>query len=336
MPEKCVIKVENNDCKIWNIEAVIIDLVDAIHKDLAIEVFLHNEGPCAESLGLYALLDKICNKFNYPKQKISIRTNNLIEYHSEYNIKIVPPVKHISDLQQQLKVSPVDHKQITDSTKHFGNFVGHGNRIRLELGSYLWKHYKDKTLQTYHCVPTDSYHREFVGLEDMWFHNYGIESVERSVKFLQQTPFTFDDISFYPILDKKMYNIQDAYQYFFVDIAYSTFFTGNVFYMDEKLWRPIITKTPFILHGPVNTLSNLQKLGFQTFDRWWDEGYGEDPPDYQVKSIKENIDSLSTKSIAELEQMYEEMKPVLDHNYKLFMNLTEKQFLQVDYVRDSQ
>ena len=90
-------------------------------------------------------------------------------------------------------------------------------------------------------------------------------------------------------------------------------------------------KTPFIVQGPVNFLHNLQRLGFKTFDYWWDEGYSEDPNEWQVKLIKELIDMLATKTKQELKKMYDEMMPVLEHNRQRLMTLTKQDFLQLYY-----
>ena len=84
--------------------------------------------------------------------------------------------------------------------------------------------------------------------------------------------------------------------------------------------------TPFIVQGPQWYLLRLRDLGFQTFDRWWDEGYAEDPADHQPHEIVKVIDSLAEKSMQELNTMYQEMKPILQHNKKRFMELTSKDF----------
>jgi hypothetical protein len=98
--------------------------------------------------------------------------------------------------------------------------------------------------------------------------------------------------------------------------------------MDEKLWRPIITKTPFIVHSSQNFIKNFQKLGFKTFNSWWSEGYSEDPPDYQVGEILKIVDRLAKLDTTQLAIMYDEMKPVLDHNYNLFLELNSSSFFK--------
>jgi hypothetical protein len=159
------------------------------------------------------------------------------------------------------------------------------------------------------------------------FHNYEPDVVDLCYQFLKKTPMSIDTIQSYPILHgDKVYDILTQYQKIFVDIVNLPYFSGNTFYLDEKIWRPILTKTPFIVQGPQNFIKNLKKLGFQTFDRWWNEGYSEDPPDYQVGLIIENIQMISNWDIQKLSTVYNEMKPILDHNYNVFMSLNQHTF----------
>jgi hypothetical protein len=88
-------------------------------------------------------------------------------------------------------------------------------------------------------------------------------------------------------------------------------------------------KTPFIVHGPQNYITNLKRLGFRTFDAWWSEGYGYDTPDYQPIEILKIINDLSKKSTEELAVMYQEMQPVLDHNLATLQSLTPKDFSRI-------
>jgi hypothetical protein len=326
MLNRVKIIVENNDCKIWRKDQVVIELMQAIAADADIIVSLNNEGPCAKSLELYDLLDKICNQTKYDRQRIQIQTCNLIEHHPAYQLLIRPPTKHILDLQKTVTSDPV--KKIT---KHFGNFIGHSSRFRLAIASWLWKNYREKTLQTFHTTVTDELHREFVGLEDLWFHNYDDVHVSNAIDFLKNTPLKYDAVDRGPIMNMKMYGILDAYKNIFVDIVCNTYVTGNTFYMDEKLWRPIITKTPFIVHGSKNFIQNFRLLGFKTFDQWWDEGYSNDPPDVQALAILNIIDQISQYSIADIDQIYKEMQPVLDHNLQMFMKLTSSNFTTPNY-----
>jgi hypothetical protein len=75
-------------------------------------------------------------------------------------------------------------------------------------------------------------------------------------------------------------------------------------------------------------LENLKRLGFETFDHWWPEGYSEDPHNHQPIEILKIIEDLSRKTTDELAQMYQEMQPVLEHNLATLQSLTAKDFEQ--------
>jgi hypothetical protein len=326
------IKIESSDCQIWHIGKVSAEITASLINDGTADIHLNYEGPCARSLGLYDLLDQIVNLTGVPKSQITIYTWNQNESHNEYVVTRSPSDKGI----EKLKKTSVAHlKQIGATTKHFGSFVGHGNRIRLALSAHLHKHHADKTLQSYHTDVTNEYFREFIGLEDLMFYRYEQETIQSALELLVHAPMKIDTINHYPILfhTDKVYDILEFYDMIFVDIVNQTYFTGNTFFLDDKFWRSIVTKTPFIVQGPQYFLHNLKKLGFQTFDRWWDEGYSEDPPDYQAKLIIDNIDMIASWDTKKLSKIYDEMKPTLDHNYDVFMSLNGSDFRKAfEYV----
>lgn len=319
------IVVPNGDSTIWDRDRVVADIVTSMMQRRPFDISLNSEGPCAEALGLYSLLDSLCEKYQFRHELITIHTCNQIEKHNQYLIKKIPPIKGISDLQKN-QSDRLD-KKITSNTKHFLNFVSRGNRMRLVIASELYSSHRIKTLQSYHTDVKNGYFSHHIGLEEVMFHNYETDTVDLCYQFLKETPIKVDNVESYPILHgDKVYNIMSSYQQAFVDITNLAYFSGNTFYIDEKIWRPVLTKTPFIVQGPSNFLANLKKLGFQTFNRWWDEGYSEDPPDCQVKLIIANIQMISQWDTQKLSTVYEEMKPILDHNYEVFMSLNQSSF----------
>ena len=127
-------------------------------------------------------------------------------------------------------------------------------------------------------------------------------------------------------------NISKVYHRFFVEIVAETYFTGETFYPTEKIWRPILLRTPFIVQGSQNYLHNLKKLGFQTFDKWWDEGYSEDPSDYQISEVQKVIDTISKWTISKMQKVYNDMKPIIHNNFECMQNLSDSDFRRVfDY-----
>ena len=318
-----MISVLTNDGKIRNVEQFVLDVVLTMQTDGYVCISLRSEGPCCEHVGIYNLLDKICNQFNFDRQRISIITPNLLEAHPEYQIH---QNFNFWELERSIinseKFTAID-KVFDADFKHFGNFIGHSNKYRLQTSSQLYNRYLDKTVQSYHCTVTDPYHREYIGLEDLMFMN--APDIDIAYNHIKQAPIELDAINSFPILQPANINILKFYPKFFVEIVNLTFFSGTTFYIDEKIYRPMLALTPFMIQGPANLIKNLRRVGFKTFHSWWDEGYSEDPDDCQVGYMLDNVDRISRLSIWELQAMYNDMMPTLEHNRNLLLSLTKTQ-----------
>lgn len=92
----------------------------------------------------------------------------------------------------------------------------------------------------------------------------------------------------------------------------------------EKTFRAINSCQPFILFSNHGLLSKLKELGFKTFDKWWDESYDlEQNDDIRMEMLYNLIEKLNKKTITELTDIYNEMIPILKHNFNLSLNLGE-------------
>ena len=79
----------------------------------------------------------------------------------------------------------------------------------------------------------------------------------------------------------------------------------------------MLLKKPFIMMASQNFLIYLRQMGFRTFSDFWSEDYDGIPTAARYKQILDLIDSLAAKSTDELQDMYQRMQPILDHNYEL-------------------
>jgi hypothetical protein len=68
-------------------------------------------------------------------------------------------------------------------------------------------------------------------------------------------------------------------------------------------------------------LAYLKSYGFKTFDRWIDESYDlEQDDDLRIQKVVAELKKLSALSINQLNDMYAEMKPNIEHNFNHFYN----------------
>ena len=105
----------------------------------------------------------------------------------------------------------------------------------------------------------------------------------------------------------------------FVYVVTETCFWETKCHLTEKIFKPIVSKMPFILVGCAFNLEYLKSYGFKTFDRWFDESYDKiTDPILRLDAISNLLKSICSYSNEELEKMLVEMQEVIDHNYNLF------------------
>jgi hypothetical protein len=332
-----MIHVQTLDRKIWDKDSISAYLQRCAHADVDAVIDFSPEGSSAEALGMYRLLDRFCDLTGYKKSRITIRTGNVVEQHPEYNIERNPEYWYeIAQIQLWL-----DGKTIqtgTTPSKHFANFISRSNWFRLWTATILSSKFGDKTLQTYHYDPLrENYNfNGHIGIDDLF--RRGCDVISEAVEFVQSCPRTIDldylaDLtnssssvfqhtdSYYPIQHPSNLNLLQYYNDIFVDVVVEPNISGSCFLVTEKLWRPIVARRPFIVVSNAEYLMNLRKLGFKTFDAWWNEDYDWAHNGNRIKKIDELLTELAQWSTEELEAKLIDMSETLEHNYETFVNL---------------
>lgn len=327
------------DSKIWNRDDVILKLMLALqHKKEAV-LHLSNvsgdyEGPCAATLGLYTILDHIGKLIPVDKTKITIRTQNQIECHEEYNIEIVPvPSNRNGGLYNRHKSGIFKNfeKTFDEKFKHFGCFIARSNWQRLWIASHLYSKHKDKTLLTFHYKVGDDFHLNHLGYDEL----LALASEHKVSPYqvgalIDNAPLHLENARTaqgYPIVSPEaVAKIVPYHRNFFADIACETFFSGNTFTFTEKTRRNLLVKTPFLIQGPVDWIKNFRNLGFKTFDTWWPEYYNSAnalPKSQELTwstfELLKVVDNLSKLSLEQLQAMYIDMKDTLEYNYNRYI-----------------
>lgn len=143
---------------------------------------------------------------------------------------------------------------------------------------------------------------------------------EHSGVRMERTPnWTVDTVQYYghpisisQIIPFNIYN-QTAYS-----VIAETCFQDNFSFFTEKTAKPIIAKRLFVMFAGVNYLTNLKKLGFQTFGTIIDESYDTEP-DALIRWQKawEQMQWLAKQP---QEEMLEKIKPIVEHNFDKIMS----------------
>ncbi len=127
----------------------------------------------------------------------------------------------------------------------------------------------------------------------------------------------FDGMGNPVVLNPTRLPLQSLYRNAFCDVVTESRFgqpTGNI---SEKVLQSIQFKTPFLLFAPAFSLQYMHELGYQTFGQWWDESY--DTIECHIErfdAIVDIINWIAGQKLDDLHNLYRQMWPVLQHNYK--------------------
>ena len=100
--------------------------------------------------------------------------------------------------------------------------------------------------------------------------------------------------------------------------------TETVFYYDklhltEKIFKPIVSKQPFILLAAPGNLAYLKSYGFKTFDSVLDESYDNIVDnDLRTQAVVEQLHWYCNLSPGEKTDIIQQLEPIIDYNFNHF------------------
>lgn len=102
-------------------------------------------------------------------------------------------------------------------------------------------------------------------------------------------------------------------------VVTETVFYENKRHLTEKIFKPIVSRRPFLLVSSQHNLAYLQSYGFKTFDRWINESYdSQADPEKRINMIVTELEKLSKLTQSELDTIYAEMQEILEYNFHWF------------------
>ena len=318
----------------------ISNIIDLAHKHETVEIDLGIEGPDLaqfpeKGTKFLDLLNDVCIKNNWPQSKFIIVTSNLLQS------DIWPAMRYNNNSGWVDNFLSCQGKSINPKkiSKRFGCFICNSSWPRLWISSYLNTYHSTITDQTFLRSLSNPGHAINLDLDSLMF-NFSMEGITDQLdlsmimKFLKKIPFIHDnDIrdvnSKHPSAcegsadrnDAVSDNILSFYENIFVDIVCETFFSGSTFFPTEKTARPFVTRTPFVVMGPAHFLTNLRKLGFKTFSKYWDESYDWLSNASRVLAIGKLIDEIASWDQNKIKSTMSDMKTILDHNHNLYLSI---------------
>jgi hypothetical protein len=113
-------------------------------------------------------------------------------------------------------------------------------------------------------------------------------------------PLVLDTNNFnvYP-MESSATDVEHFYKNSLINIISETnFFTPEI-HLNEKTYKPIAFKQPFIMMGAPASLQHLKDVGFKTFSNWWDESYDLETDNVKrmqmINTLVEEIANWSSK-----------------------------------------
>jgi hypothetical protein len=104
------------------------------------------------------------------------------------------------------------------------------------------------------------------------------------------------------------------YQNSWYSVAAESVCDGSIFFMAEKISKPMFAQRPFLVFGIKGFLAQLRQLGYQTFGDVIDESY--DTIDDNHRRWSCAFDQLVKLHLLDPVEVYAKLRPVLEHNHR--------------------
>lgn len=115
------------------------------------------------------------------------------------------------------------------------------------------------------------------------------------------------------------------YQSGLFHVVSETIFYYDKLHLTEKIFKPIVSRRPFLLVAAPGNLAYLRSYGFKTFDRWIDESYDQEPDHTKrIQKIVDQLEYLSGLSKNDLRNLQEDMKDTVNYNFHHFFGNFKK------------
>jgi len=203
--------------------------------------------------------------------------------------------------------------------KHTDLYIKENNRVTLLKDSnWYWEDINHRV--SFDCKDLFN---EFINLEynSKKLEEKQVLTVDRSVEDREWLQLDNDEEFYVPT--------NDYYSAFCAVVSESTF-AFPVAHFADKTINAIKLHRPFVLVAPPRTLEYMKKLGFKTFDKWWNESYDTEKNHLQrLKSVLHLINDIDKMNIEECQEMYKDMIPVLEHNFALLKQIRHHKGLDI-------
>lgn len=277
---------------------------------------------------MLSILEKWLTKNNIPHDNVYVHNLNLDSVNRKTDINMVTSTL----LSEQFLNNVPDKVCSYDSIeKLFLNYNRNIPKHKLYLGYSLFKHkliekglfgFSERYLKDYYIYP-------------LRYDKYNLKLL---YNFFKNVPYIIDGKNVDEIDDQTaigQYMEHIHYEKTFLSLVSETTTNHGVIYLSEKTFKPIAMGHPFMIVGSRKSLDELKKIGYKTFDRWWDESYDTKYSyEERISSIINELNTLSLKNKEELIIMRKEMQEVVEHNFNLFNSRRKLSVFNEKFVKN--
>ena len=130
----------------------------------------------------------------------------------------------------------------------------------------------------------------------------------------------------------------------FWHVVTETVFYYNKLHLTEKIFKPIVSKQPFMLLAAAGNLAYLKSYGFKTFDSVIDESYDLiQDNDLRTEAVVDQLSWYCNLTPGEKTDVIQQLEPIIDYNFHHFygefrhiitnelLDNTKTLFKEIDY-----
>lgn len=267
-------------------------------------VFLIRDGVNCKFTGLIFLIRSIVQNLNLDQDTCFVYSYDDLNIENTTFIELDVVQMWCGNIGRQLDL-PLSHSRCT---KKFAGLYGRHDLYRLKMFRHLHENYSHDSVLSYNAnVP-------------VWNHRFAAEFDNDQQWYEKNGPvlLDFDRPSGWVPFQHSLENISKHYTSYFLEVVSETDIYSNRFFTEKSLKNFYLGK-PFLLFSGTRSLQYLRSKGFRTFDSCINEDYDTiDNPYARYCAIIKEIDRLAQFSIAELQQLLDQLAPIFEHNRQRF------------------
>lgn len=307
-------------------------------------------------------INKFVEKYSLTKKDVLFVTNNLKHKYSEpehinftlitYNYFLTNPwftkedfLDENNNIESGIRLQEkLDYLKTYEKPK---KFLSLNRRPRLHRVLLFTEIMKDDTLRENTIISLGRKNLEFLetSIYSSWAECYKFK-IEEDYKYNKELGINFlehyDNSKDHFVDSNLEYNLafnfnETLHLNTFVNVLTETLHENETIFLSEKIFKPIMGCQPFIVFGNPNILRELQRMGFKTFSKFWDESYDSELNlSKRLEKIITILKELSKKSNQELLEITKQMLPILQHNYNHIKFAAQNEVWQLKQTLDEQ